>query len=320
MLLAGLLAGLQGGLLTATALDKSHTADEGVHLTAAATLWANRDFRFNCEAPVLPKWGFAAALRAVDPRVDLTPGGWAPPFEHVLLHRPLEALRRDLVAARIATIVVVVGAGLMLWAAAFRFGMVAAFVTHALWCLSPTVLANGSLATLDAWAAALVCAGIWSAVRLRERPTAFRSALLGAALAGAAATKVTTLGTLPVAVVFLWWTARQTARPAATAFGRTVAFSAGFFLMLWALYGFTIGRIDFADPCMWSERGATSSYAHPDRALATLLANVVFRSRHGGRGSSSNWSMPERVIWATSSARCARGAGGGSTWRASRSS
>jgi len=70
------LCALQAALLAHTAWDKSDTADEPTYIAAAALVWAHRDYSFNSGAPVLPKWGFAAALRLVDPAIGQTPPEW----------------------------------------------------------------------------------------------------------------------------------------------------------------------------------------------------------------------------------------------------
>src|SRR6185436_13836703 len=101
---------------------------------------------------------------------------------HPLWSRPLLRTRKNLLAGRLATIAVTVFGGLLLWSAARRFGEGAGLVTHALWCLSPTVLAQGALATLDAWVAALVCLVAYTVFRLVEAPTLLRAGWVGTAL------------------------------------------------------------------------------------------------------------------------------------------
>ena len=267
------LALVQGGLLAATAWDKADTADESQYVAAAATLWANGDVAYLCGAPVLPRWAAALALRVVDPRVATAPR--AEPLRYILADVPPERLRRVLFAARVPTILVVVIGGLLLWAAARRHGASAAFVAHALWCVSPTVLANGSLLSLDAWAAAFLCATLWAAVRFRERPHAGRAALLGATCGAAAACKVTALGVLPLAMVYVAAFAPRSRR------GWTLVGSgAAFAMAIWAAYAFTVGAVDVTAPC--DPGGGT-------RVLGLLpfpawIEGVLFQLRHGRVG------------------------------------
>ncbi len=234
---------IQAVLLLRTAWDKSDTADEPVYLASAFNQWRRLDFTGNCESPALPKWGFALALRVADPAM------FAPDWRrgtHPLWSRPLRQTRRNLFGARVATIAVTLLAGLLLFCTARRVSDAAALLTLALWVFSPSVLASGSLATLDAWAAALVAVSAWAGVRAFERPTTVRVALLGAALALAAACKVTTLGLLPVAAAVIATAVRRAHAPGArvASAARLAAIAAlSFAVTLWAVYGFQVGTL-----------------------------------------------------------------------------
>jgi hypothetical protein len=268
------LALVQVALLSATAWDKSDTADESQYVAAAATLWANGDLGYVCGAPALPRWGAALALAAVDgAAVARTPVD--EPLRYVFAERDTRHLRVGLFAARVPTMVVVVLGGLLLWSAARRFGATAAAVTHALWCLSPTVLANGSLATLDAWEAACMCAVIWTFVRLRERPKVARAAIVGAACAAAAACKMTALGILPFAGIALVALVPRGMRARALAAG-TLAFV----IAIWATYAFTLGHVHVATPCDPSPAGSSIG---PLPAPA-WIEGVLFQLRHSRVG------------------------------------
>jgi hypothetical protein len=249
------LALLQAGLLMRTAWDKSDTNDEPIYLGAAAVLWTHGDYSFNAAAPVLPKWGFALGMRLADPRLPATPPEYERAEAHVLWARPLEVLRRNLFAARMATVLVTVIGGVFLALACFRFGNGAGLAAHVLWCVSPAVLANGSLATLDAWAASLLAAALWAAVRLVEAPGPRRAVVLGATLGLAAAAKVTTLAAVPVALAVGGWALARHARRRGGPAGRALAEGAAAFGLagvcaLWAVYGFRLGWVEtkgFAD-------------------------------------------------------------------------
>src|SRR5262249_3486789 len=138
------LALVQTVLLATTAWDKSDTADETRYVSSAAALWAERSFRDLCEAPGLPKWGFAVALAAAGTPVANVGPTWQGAMDRLIRHQPGEVLRETFFAARTATIAVVVLAGLLLWRAGTRFGSRTGLIAQALWCFSPTVLANGS--------------------------------------------------------------------------------------------------------------------------------------------------------------------------------
>jgi hypothetical protein len=275
----------QAALLADTARDKSDTVDETRYVGSAASLWAHRTFRDNCEAPVLAKWGFGVGLRLLEPRLAESPAGWQDASAALLADVPPEQLERVFFAARSATIAAVVVAGLFLWAASRRFGVAAGVVAHGLWCFSPTVLAYGSLAALDAWTAAAACVVAWAAMRVLERPVAIRAVVLGAALGAAAATKTTTLLLLPVGVALCAWgvvdrRARIAPLPALLRLGAIAA--AACLVTLWAIYGFSIGGVDFADPCPPSVTAAPAPSGW--LPFPAWVEGLVFQIRHAEHG------------------------------------
>lgn len=245
------LALVQAVLLVRTARDKSDTADEPTYVAAAALLWAHRDYTYNSNAPVLAKWGFALALRAVDPSIDDTPEEWYRAAVHMLWSGRPGRLQRNLFAARSATIIVTVFAGLLLWHTARRFGDLAAAATHALWCFSPTVLASGSLATLDAWVTSMMCAVVWAALRFWDKPTPARAAVVGLCFGLAAASKVSALGVGPVLLIAGALAVGKDDPSGAGAVVRrslvcALAFAGGTLVTLWGLYGLTVGWLTSA--------------------------------------------------------------------------
>ena len=282
------LALLQTALLARTAWDKSDTADETRYVSSAAVLWATRSFRDLCEAPVLPKWGFAVALAAAGTPLATAGSTWQDAMAHLIRGQRAEVLRKTFFAARTATVAVVVLAGLLLWRAGARFGPRVGLIAQALWCFSPTVLANGSLAALDAWSAALMCAVVLTAMRTLERPTLPRAALVGCAAGGLAATKVTALLVVPVgAVLAAWWLlgARDvrltTGRLAALA-GVTVA---ALLATLWALYGFSVGGVDPSDPCPFlADAAPAPAGAWP---FPAWIEGALFQFRHARAGHAN---------------------------------
>lgn len=247
-------AAIQALLATSTALDKSETMDEPVYISLAWRQWHGE---LSC-APVLPLWAFGAAQRAVDPAMAKPPS--TPLAQRGNRGRLSELTddeyRRDLRAARGATIGAVVLAGLLLWSAARRFGDRAAAATHAIWCFSPLVLAHGALAALDAWVAAGMCVVLWSAVRGAERPSRPRAAVAGGALALAACAKVTALVAAPVMIGVVAWAARE-GRSRAPAHGTSESGNhgardalaligsglGGFALVVWVLYAFRLAPV-----------------------------------------------------------------------------
>jgi hypothetical protein len=284
-LAAAALALMQGVLLLRTAWDKSDTGDEPVYIGAAALLWAHRDYTYNNPAPVLPKWAYAVALRVVDPWIASAPPEWSTVISHMLWARRTERLRANLFAARSATVLVTVLGGLLLWAAARRFGEGAALVTHALWCVSPSILANGALATLDGWVAAMMCLVLWTGVRLHEQPTLRRFGESGAALGLALACKVTALGVAPMlAVVGVAALRRQgrTARALWPAAAEGLAVSAGVtFVVMWSLYGLTVGPVSTE---LLAERFGWTARTTPPLPMPAWIAGLLHQWALGSAG------------------------------------
>lgn len=295
LLLAVLLASLQALLLVRTAWDKSDTIDEPVYMSAAVHQWTrvfggdhDGAFERNCESPALPKWGFGLGLRLADPPlfeawVNRTTGK-----EPDVLAPPIPRIRRVLLAARLATIALVVLAGLALWSAARRYGEDAALVTQALWCFSPTILAQGSLATLDGWSAALCALALWAGFRAWDRPGIGSAALLGALVALAAACKVTALGLVPVALaVLVAARLKGGARsPTVPALSSITAFSGAFVLALWAVYGFSVGTIQTNNLC-----GQNGGLGFHDRIgpvpFPAWIEGLLLQGLHGEGGHLS---------------------------------
>jgi len=276
---------LQAVLLVRTAQDKSDTVDEPYYLAVSVPQWLHLDFANNCDSPALPRWAFGLALRLADPALfDET----AVQGRHPLWSRPPPAMRRNLLAARLATIAITLVGGLFLWRAASTFGAGVGLVTYALWCTSPAVLASGALATLDAWVTALACVALWATVRLVESPTAGRAALTGGVLALAAASKTTGLGLLPVAALAGAWAVIRDRRRRGSPWPRALlaygaALGVAFSVTLWALYGFRSGYVDTARLC-----GKETGLAHPV-VVGPLPFNYWFEGQlfqllHGARG------------------------------------
>lgn len=246
------LAAFQVALLALVAWDKSDTADEPSYIVGGMFQWVWGDYLENCHAPPLPRWAYAGALRLVDPdlfTVWRETNRWTAP--HPLFSRSASDLRRNLFATRLATVLVTVAGGLFLWHAAFlAFGWPASLVTHILWVFSPSLLAHGSLATLDAWATSMLCAAIWCTVRLWQAATLVRWLVLGVALGLAGGSKVTSLIFAPVAIGIGLLAARRHGRGShpRPLVGLAVAFL-GFLAVLWTLYGFRVGIVNAAAPC-----------------------------------------------------------------------
>ncbi len=283
---AVVLLACQAALLVSTALDTSDTYDEPIYVGAGVLQVAHGDVRTNCEAPVLPKWGFGLAVTAVDPDVTRVADDVVAARERALYELPYAAMRRNLLAARAATIAVVLAGGVFLWLAVRRFGERAALLALALWCTSPTLLAAGSLATLDAWTAAVGAAALWAALRAVERPNLARTALLGAVTGLGAACKVTVLGALPfTAGATLAALARGTppgARPGRLC-AAVVVLLGSVAAVLCAVYGVAFGTVALGHPCGLPWRFAADGALGPV-PLAPWIEGALAQLAHARAG------------------------------------
>jgi hypothetical protein len=273
-------------LLATTALDKLDTKDEPYYLASAVQIWLDPGSMHGCGAPALPKWGFAVPLRVLEPAM-FDPGGHS--GRDPLWSRPAEASRRNLLAARAMTILVTVVGGLFLWLTARRFGPAVGLLAHALWCLSPAVLAQGSLATLDAWTTSLLCVAGWATWRVAERASVPRLLFLGAAVALAAACKAPALGFVPVAAGVAWWSAGRRAAGAWRGWrkgvGATALVSVAGLATLAAVYGFRLGTLDVGNPC--DRLPQTVGPVFGPLPFAPWLASLVVQWQHGQGGHLS---------------------------------
>jgi hypothetical protein len=264
---AALLLAMQAALLVGIARDKADTVDEGTYLRRSAHLLPLAGTRAVPDFWLSPQWAYALALSLVDSSGD-SPGR---------VTQDPAGFPRVLFAARLSSIAGTVVAGLLLWLAARRFGEPVAFVTLTLWTFSPTVLAHGSLVTLDGWSASFACCVLWAAIRFVERPLSSRAAVLGVPLALALATKATAAALVPLAVglvAYGGW--RFGARRMAL---HQVSLGLSCFFTLWACYAFSVGpvRTDL-------KLGARSQ---------TVLGPL------GLEAGVRDWSVPFPVFWET---------------------
>ena len=86
-------------------------------------------------------------------------------------------------------------------------GPVAAMLSAGLWCFSPLVLANASLATSDLGAASCMLLSVWQAKRFADDPGWIRAVLLGVVLGVGPVVKYTCVLCVPLAL-FTWLVVR----------------------------------------------------------------------------------------------------------------
>jgi hypothetical protein len=159
---------------------------------------------------------------------------------------------RTLALARMGILPFFVIACAVVWSWSRRlFGTGAALASTLLFTMLPPILAHSGLATTDMACSTFVFASIYAFSRWLERPAWRQSLLLGATTALAALSKFSSLVFLPVsmlAVLLLYW---FIGRPPLAAFRRealrrtaSLVFAAAvLFLLIWAGYRFSVGRV-----------------------------------------------------------------------------
>jgi hypothetical protein len=222
-------------------------------------------------------------MRLVEPEIGRTPPELNDAQRHLLWYGDRARLERVLLAARALTVAVTVAAGLLLWHLGRRWSPAGGLVTQALWCFSPTVLASGALATLDAWVAAMVVAVTWSAARLVEKPSRSRWVALGVTSGLALACKVTAgLAVLLAVLAGAWASRRRAEQGGRRGIARGLAAGAAAALgTLWALYLFSWGEVATKGLEGWPQAVAE---ALPPVPFPAWIQGVLVQVTHGMRG------------------------------------
>lgn len=216
-------------LLESICFDKSDTYDEHLYVDLGSSQWSRGLIAMNA----LPLWGFGAAQAVAGLVLD-------PPEGPRLIDQRLGVRWEErLLAARQATIAVVVAAGLLLAGAARgRAGPLAGILLHLAWVLSPNILANGSLATLDPWAASMIAACVWAAERHHRDPSLRRLVVLAFLAACAASCKPTAGVVAPFALALALARAERGRR-----LGAVVLFGSVWLGSVWAIHAFDWGQV-----------------------------------------------------------------------------
>lgn len=190
---------LAGAIFTLAALGaaalETPTVDEFAHVPAGVVHWRQARFDLYPNNPPLGKMWVAAPL-ALDPsvrspRFDGEGVGWAPwvhgtEFQYANRASYLSLMQRS----RWTTIPVVLATAWLvyLWSRSL-FGRFAGSLSASLFLLSPTLLAHGHLATVDAACAATIFAAVFAARWAAQSPTPLRFTVAGAVLGLALAVK-----------------------------------------------------------------------------------------------------------------------------------
>lgn len=227
-----------------TALSKTPTADEPVHVLRGLTLWQTRDLSLQTQPP-LSHW-LIGSLVSTDPESPQVThlGSWStgdrPVIAHELFWEIGLPVERIMLLARFPIILL----GMLLSAMLARWARElgdrsAQNVLLFLFSLSPNVLASASLATTDLTVTATYSAAVftwWFYWRKQSRQRWLGAALcLGLALGA----KLTALLLLPITLV-LGYTGSPRSRPWWRAAAAWVSLLPITGLALWALYGFEV--------------------------------------------------------------------------------
>ncbi|MGC5038965.1 glycosyltransferase family 39 protein [Streptomyces sp. DT190] len=235
LLVAVLLAQMACAMVT-TALRQTPTIDEPVYVGAAAEYVYEHRLRHNPEHPPLGKLLIGAGVLLADPHVNPdAPGDQGARGRHLLYESGNDPWRLML-WARLPVIALTLLFGLVVFAFARELaGAAAGSAALALYCLSPDVIAHGSLATLDVPAAGFVLTSAWLAWRARRRPRRYLP-LAGLALGAALATRMSTLPAVPVVMALAALSVGAAGRRAARAVAGAGVVALAAVAVVWAAY------------------------------------------------------------------------------------
>ncbi len=198
-----------------SAISKSLTMDEPVHILRGGALWQTGDTRLQYEHTPLSHWAVGSLLPLAEklPRIEqlpdweavqhiplsaqflwqIKPGGTAVP-ERGTLHLNVVVL---LARLPVTLTGLLLGAVLVRWSKAC-FPLVGQVVVMVLYAFSPNLLAHFSLATTDGMLTAVYLIALFALWRFWQRPSWLRWFLAGALLGLALTAKLTALVLLPL--------------------------------------------------------------------------------------------------------------------------
>jgi hypothetical protein len=208
LVLFALLAEMAAAMIT-TAVAQTPTIDEPVYVGTSVVYLQQHSLRYNPEHPPLGKLIIATGLAFADVRLDPAFVGDQGQLGRHVLYESGDDAGRLMLLARLPVIVLTVLFGLVV----FRFacdlaGPAGGLAALALYAFSPHVIANGSLATLDAPVAGFLLTSVWLLWRARQRPVLYLP-LAGLALGAALATKMSALAAVPALLLLVVLSVRR---------------------------------------------------------------------------------------------------------------
>jgi hypothetical protein len=243
----------------ASAASLSHTFDEPHHIATGIDWWQFGSYRWWTENPPLPKVVTALAPYLAGMRLPAAPssvdaGAWTAGVE-LLYGAP--SYERALMLARLGTVVfLLLTLGVTFVLAGGRKRLLSAFAATALVATYPPLLGHAGLATTDVAAVATVLLFLFLLDRWAEHPSRGRAAALGAGFALATLCKLTAPAFCGL-LGFAWLAARRwalgtwsggEARRWRARLGDAAIAGATAFLVVWAGYRFSVGRLDDLPP------------------------------------------------------------------------
>ena len=195
------------GLALGTAVSKSFTMDEPVHIIRGAALWQTGDTRLQYEHTPLAHWAIGGLLSLAEnlPQIDQLPDWEA--VQHIPLTEQFlwqaTTPSPNLSFVRLLARLPVIFAGLFLGAVLVRWGKDSLsrggqLMVMVFYAFSPNLLAHFSLATTDGMLTAVYLTAVFVLWRFWQRPN-WRRWLLASVLLGLAlTTKLTALVLLPL--------------------------------------------------------------------------------------------------------------------------
>lgn len=282
----------------------SGTYDEFVHVTAGYSYWAFNDYRLNPE-----NGNLSQRIVALPLLLGAEPGGTFPSRDQPAWHGSnmwtlseqlffAPGRNADALLFRARIMVAIVGALLgvlvFFWSRAL-FGTWGAYVSFTLYVFSPTMLANGGLATSDVIGAAFFVGALWAlwVVLHRVTPLTLTTSLAavgGLFLAKSSAPLIVPIGLLMIGVqligkrpiVVRWREERvlesRVARAGATVLLVLVHVVAAW-VLIWAAYGFRYSAFASGSPAGDTFLEQWSSVFEHGSGMATSLAQWA-RTHH----------------------------------------
>ena len=261
------LLGWMAFAMVTTAVQQSPTIDEPVYVATAEVLTQQHSLRYNPEHPPLGKLVMAAGLAFEKATLDPAYQGDQTDLGRHLLYESGNNPFRLMLAARLPMILLTLAFGLVVLGFARDLaGPWAGLVALALYTLSPDVIAQGSLATLDVPAAGLLLTAFWMLWRSRSRPRRYLP-LAGVALGAALATRMSTLPAVPIVLALAllspvvigrpgpWWRALLVKIGAAVGVG-VIAVA-----VVWVVYLAVDPRLRWTTPALATNPGGLKGLA-----------------------------------------------------------